>query len=101
MFIASHSESVPYADLIVDYEAFERDVLYLADIERSIHKLTGLRVDLSNHQGSRTGALASWDPEPIGNSVYSILETDYKTSVDFARQLLNSTRTCSPHRGAI
>jgi hypothetical protein len=92
MFIAAHSKSIPFADLAIDFEAFEHDVLYRNEIERSICNLTGLRVDLSNHQASRTAdlpALASWDAEPISNSIYSILGTDYKASVNLARQLLS------------
>jgi hypothetical protein len=92
MFIASHAKSIPFADLVIDYEAFERDDFYRNEIERSICNLSGIRVDLSNHQAGRTGdipALASWDVEPISNTIYSILETDYKTSVNFARQLLS------------
>jgi hypothetical protein len=92
MFIASHAKSIPFADLVIDYEAFERDVFYRNEIERSICNLSGLRVDLSNHQAGRTGdipALVSWDVEPISNTIYSILETDYKASVSFARQLLS------------
>jgi len=91
MFIASHSKSIQFADLLIDFEAFERDLLYRNEIELSICNLTGLRVDLSNHHASRTAdlpALASWDAPPIGNTIYSILETDYKASVNFARQLL-------------
>ena len=92
MFIASHFRSTPFADLVIDYDVFERDVLYRAEIERSIANLTGLHVDLANHEASRTsdGRAGAWLEEGgISDIVYSILEPDYATSVDFARRSLS------------
>jgi hypothetical protein len=93
MFIASHSKSIPFADLIIDHESFESDSLYRREIEGNIYKLTGLSLDLSNYQSNRTNvapAMSPWELAEISDIVFSILESDYTPSVNLSRKLLDS-----------
>jgi hypothetical protein len=92
MFIASHYRSIPSADLVVDWDAFEGDCLYRREIEHSICTLTGLQLDLSDYRATRIDQVpivSKTQAKKISDIVYSTLDPEYATSVEFTRQLLH------------